>query len=60
DAPESFITILNDLRSRSDGFYPAEISFSLVQEMNISDQEANFIVYEAYKNKIFKPINLEK
>jgi len=56
DAPESFITILNDLNSRSDGFYPAEITLTLVREMNISDQEANFMVYEAYKNQIFSPI----
>ncbi|MFX0176494.1 MAG: nitrous oxide reductase family maturation protein NosD [Candidatus Hodarchaeota archaeon] len=56
DAHESFITILNDLNSRSDGFYPAEIAFTLVQEMNISDQEANLMVYEAYKNQIFLPI----
>ncbi|MFX1588327.1 MAG: nitrous oxide reductase family maturation protein NosD, partial [Promethearchaeota archaeon] len=57
DAPESLITILNDLKSRSDGFYPVEITFTLVREMNISDQEANFMVYEAYKNHIFLPIN---
>ncbi|MFX1361145.1 MAG: NosD domain-containing protein, partial [Promethearchaeota archaeon] len=56
DAPESFITILNDLKSRSDGFYPAEITFTLVREMNITDQEANFMVYEAYKNQMFLPI----
>jgi parallel beta-helix repeat protein len=56
DAPKSFITILNDLNSRSDGFYPAEITLTLVREMNISDQEANFMVYEAYKNQIFLPI----
>jgi len=56
DAPESFITILNDLNSKSDGFYPAEIALTLVREMNISDQEANFMVYEAYKNQIFLPI----
>lgn len=56
DAPESFITILNDLNSRSDGFYPAEIASTLVREMNISEQEANFMVYEAYKNQIFSPI----
>jgi len=60
DAPESFITILNDLSSRSDGFYPVEITSTLVREMNISDQEANFMVYEAYKNQIFSPIKLEK
>jgi len=60
DAPESFITILNDLNSKSDGFYPAEIALTLVREMNISDQEANFMVYEAYKNQIFLPIKLEK
>ena len=56
DAPESFITILNDFNSRSDGFYPAEITFTLVREMNISDQEASFLVYEAYKNQMFLPI----
>jgi len=60
DAPESFITILNDLNSNSDGFLPAEITLTLVREMNISDQEANFMVYEAYKNQIFLPIKLEK
>ena len=56
DAPESFMIILNDLNSRSEGFYPAEITLTLVREMNISDQEANFMVYEAYKNQIFSPI----
>ncbi|MBY8987388.1 MAG: right-handed parallel beta-helix repeat-containing protein [Candidatus Lokiarchaeota archaeon] len=60
DAPESFITILNDLNSRSDGFYPAEITLILVREMNISEQEANFMVYEAYKNQIFLPTKLER
>jgi len=58
--PESFITILKDVNSRSDGFYPAEITLTLVQKMNISDQEANLMVYEAYKNQIFLPIKLEK
>ena len=57
DAPESLITILNDLNSRSEGFYPAEITSTLVQELKISDQEANFMVFEAYKNKLFSPIN---
>jgi hypothetical protein len=57
DAPESFITILNDLNSRSEGFYPAEITPILVKELKISDQEANFMVFEAYKNKLFSPIN---
>ena len=57
DTPESFITILNDLNSRSEGFFPAEITPILVQELKISDQEANFMVFEAYKNKIFSPIN---
>jgi len=56
DAPESFMIILNDLNSRSDGFYPAEITLTLVREMNISEQEANFMVYEAYQNQIFSPI----
>lgn len=57
DALESFITILNNLNSRSEGFYPAEITPILVQELKISDQEANFMVFEAYKNKLFSPIN---
>ncbi|MFX0060507.1 MAG: hypothetical protein ACFE8J_19600, partial [Candidatus Heimdallarchaeota archaeon] len=57
DAPEYFITILNDLNSRSEGFYPAEISPILMKELKISDQEANFMVFEAYKNKLFTPIN---
>ncbi|GAH37219.1 unnamed protein product, partial [marine sediment metagenome] len=56
DAPESFITILNNLNSKSDGFYPAEITLTLVRKMNISEQEANFMVYEAYKNQIFLQI----
>ncbi|MFX0180918.1 MAG: NosD domain-containing protein [Candidatus Hodarchaeota archaeon] len=56
DASESFVTILNDFKSRSDGFYPVEITSALVREMNISDQEANFMVYEAYKNQLFLPI----
>ena len=56
DAPESFMIILNDLNSRSDGFFPAEITLTLVREMNISEQKANFMVYEAYKNQIFSPI----
>ncbi len=58
-APEPFITILNDLNSRSEGFNPAEIIPILVQELKISDQEANFMVFEAYKNKLFSPINKE-
>ncbi|MFX1428213.1 MAG: hypothetical protein ACFFBE_17300, partial [Promethearchaeota archaeon] len=57
DAPESFVTILKDFISRSEGFYPAEITQTLVQELKISDQEANFIVFEAYKNKLFSTIN---
>ncbi|MFW9773061.1 MAG: hypothetical protein ACFFEO_12980 [Candidatus Thorarchaeota archaeon] len=57
DAPESFITILNDLNSRSEGFYPAEIIPTLVQELRISDQEANFMVLEAYKSRSFSPLN---
>ena len=60
NASESFLTILNNFSSRSDGFYPAEIANTLVREMNISDQEANFMVYEACKNQIFLPIKLEK
>ncbi|MFX1497101.1 MAG: nitrous oxide reductase family maturation protein NosD [Promethearchaeota archaeon] len=56
DGPESFITILNDLKSRSEGFYPAEIALTLIRELNISDQEANFMIYEAYKNQVFLPI----
>ncbi|MHA2283825.1 MAG: right-handed parallel beta-helix repeat-containing protein [Promethearchaeota archaeon] len=59
DAPESFLTVLKDLNSRSEGFYPAEISLILVQELKISDQEANFMVFEAYKNQLFLPINKE-
>jgi parallel beta-helix repeat protein len=55
DAPESFIKILNDFNSRSEGFYPAEISLAFMQELNISDQEANFMLYKAYKNQIFLP-----
>jgi len=55
DAPESFITILKNFNSRSEGFYPVEIASTLVREMNIPDQEANFMIYEAYKNDIFLP-----
>ncbi|MHA2186509.1 MAG: hypothetical protein ACXAAI_16080 [Promethearchaeota archaeon] len=54
---ESFITILNDLNSRSEGFYPSEITPILMEELKISDQEANFMVFEAYKNRLFSPIN---
>ncbi|MHA2394326.1 MAG: right-handed parallel beta-helix repeat-containing protein [Promethearchaeota archaeon] len=60
DAPESFITILYDFNSRTDGFYPVEITSTLVREMNISEQEAHFMIYEAYKNQIFLPLKLEK
>ncbi|MFX1446653.1 MAG: nitrous oxide reductase family maturation protein NosD [Promethearchaeota archaeon] len=60
DAPESFKTILNDFNSRSVGFYPAEITSTLEQEMNISEQEAYFMVYDAYLNQIFLPTKLEK
>jgi parallel beta-helix repeat protein len=55
DANELFITILNDFNSRSDGFYPVEISSTLAREMNISEQKANFMVYKAYRNEIFLP-----
>ncbi|MDX1798933.1 MAG: hypothetical protein R3255_09825 [Candidatus Lokiarchaeia archaeon] len=54
---KSFTTILNDLNSKSEGFYLAEITPTLVKELKISDQEANFMVFEAYKNKLFSPIN---
>jgi hypothetical protein len=30
-----------------------------VQELKILDQEANFMVFEAYKNQLFLPINKE-
>jgi hypothetical protein len=54
---EAFISILNDLNSRSEGFYPTEITPILMEELKISDQEANFMVFEAYKNRLFSPIN---
>jgi len=53
---ESFINILNDLNSKSEEFYPAQIAITLAREMNISEQEANFMVYEAYKNNILLPM----
>ena len=56
DSPESFKAIVNDFNLRTDGFYPAEIAITLMREMNISDQEANFMVYEACKNQIILPI----
>ncbi|MFX1323700.1 MAG: nitrous oxide reductase family maturation protein NosD [Promethearchaeota archaeon] len=56
NAPESFLTILKDLGSKSDGFYLVEITLNLVREMNISDQEAYFLVYDAYKNQVFLPL----
>jgi parallel beta-helix repeat protein len=56
DSPESFITILNDLKSKSEGFFLTEITQRIVQELKISDQEANFMVLEAYKNNLFTPI----
>ncbi|MFX0007010.1 MAG: nitrous oxide reductase family maturation protein NosD [Candidatus Hermodarchaeota archaeon] len=56
NAHESFKNILIDFSSRSEGFYPSEIAVILVQEMNISSQEAHFMVYEAYKNHLFIPI----
>jgi parallel beta-helix repeat protein len=57
DASEQFKTILNDFNSRSEGFYPAEIALTLVKAMNISKQEASLMVYEAYKDQLFLPIN---
>jgi parallel beta-helix repeat protein len=57
DASEQFKTILNDFNSRSEGFYPAEIAVTLVKAMNISKQEASLMVYEAYKDQLFLPIN---
>ncbi|MFX1353161.1 MAG: nitrous oxide reductase family maturation protein NosD, partial [Promethearchaeota archaeon] len=57
DAPESFKSILDDFKSKPEGFYPTEITLTLVREIDISDQEAHFMVYEAYKNQIFLPIN---
>ncbi|MFW9784598.1 MAG: NosD domain-containing protein [Candidatus Heimdallarchaeota archaeon] len=59
NAPDSFLTVLNDLTTKSDGFYPAEITLILTRDMNISDQEAYFLVYDAYKNKIFLPLKSE-
>ncbi|MFW9824177.1 MAG: nitrous oxide reductase family maturation protein NosD, partial [Candidatus Thorarchaeota archaeon] len=59
NAPDSFLTVLNDLTTKSDGFYPAEITLILTRDMNISDQEAYFLVYDAYKRKIFLPLKSE-
>ncbi|MFW9819694.1 MAG: NosD domain-containing protein [Candidatus Thorarchaeota archaeon] len=56
EAHESFISILSDLNLKSEEFYLAEIAITLTREMNISNQEANFMVYQAYKNNIFLPI----
>jgi hypothetical protein len=56
NAPEQFKTILNDLNSKSEGFYPAEIALTLMQDMNISKQDANLMVFEAYKNQLFIPL----
>jgi len=57
DAPELFIAILNDFNSRTDGFYPRQITSTIVGEMNITEQEADYLVYKAYKNQIFLPID---
>ncbi|MFX1357920.1 MAG: nitrous oxide reductase family maturation protein NosD [Promethearchaeota archaeon] len=56
DVSESFKAILNDFIPRSEGFYPAEIVSILTKEMNVSDQEAYFMVHEAYKNNLFIPL----
>ena len=37
-------------------FYLIEIAKTLVQQMNVPEQEVNFIVYEAYKYGVFVPI----
>ena len=60
DASESFKTVLNDFKTKTDGFYPVELANTLMREINISEQEANFMVHEAYKNQIFLPKKLEK
>jgi hypothetical protein len=60
DAPETFKTVLNEYKIKTDGFYPIELANALTQELNISEQEANLMVYEAYKNQVFLPTKLEK
>ena len=55
NAPNTIIEILNKFKSKTEGFYPAEISIMLTQEAKISEPEANFMVYEAYKNQIISP-----
>ena len=57
EAPNSFIEVLNQFKSKSEGFFPVEISIKLVQEMRIGQQEANFRVYEAYKKQVISLLN---
>jgi parallel beta-helix repeat protein len=55
DPSEPVLTILKDLNLRSEEFYPSDIALTLMQKMGISEQEANFIVYEAYENQLLLP-----
>ncbi|MEJ2251279.1 MAG: hypothetical protein P8Y70_19640 [Candidatus Lokiarchaeota archaeon] len=52
---ESFATILKDLNLNTDGFYLPEIVFGLIREKGISEQEANFLIYNAYENHLLLP-----
>ena len=56
NAPNTIIETLNKFKSKTEGFYPAEISIMLIKETKISEQEANFMVYKAYKNQIISPL----
>jgi parallel beta-helix repeat protein len=60
DASESLKTVLNEFKTKSDGFYLGEIAVTLMNKMNVSEQEAYFMLSEAYKDQIFLPTELIK
>ena len=57
DAPEQLKMVLHDFNLKSKEFYPLELSRTLIKKNNIPEQEANYMVYNAYKDGVFIPAN---
>jgi len=52
DASVPLKTILHEINLKSNSFYLVEISTALIQKNKLSEHEANFMVYEAYKHGV--------
>jgi len=52
DAPVPLKTILHEINLKSNSFYLVEISSALKEKMKLPEQEANLMIYEAYKHGV--------